>query len=232
MNSTLKPSRLIRLAAAAVLAVPLAGFAAERAAQPANKPANAAVRPQRAFTDAELADAVDFMKVHAPNRLKASANIRTPEYKERFERFIVNQKRNLDKLKTDSPKIYELRVQEMTINDDIFEICRQMRDASRNRRPTAKLESDLHAKVEELFDIGIQERKVRIDRLEEMLAQQKKALESDQNNRDRMIETHTDEIARKGVDGAPLNRADSNPGQEVLSEPPLPKLDSKTEKKK
>jgi CheY-like chemotaxis protein len=183
-----------------------------------NAPAAAARGTQAPlYTPDELTAAVDFMKQHAPHRLSFSDSLRRPAARENFERSIVVQKRNFDRLQPDAP-LYDVKLREFEINDDIFELCRQMKQFPRR---AATFEPPLKTKVAELFDVGMKERQLRIDRLEKALADQRKAMETAEMNRDDLIAKNFSEISKTGVEGLRLNRnAPPNGAEEQFASPP------------
>jgi hypothetical protein len=192
-------------------------------AQTAQPPARGNVQqPAQSYSPEELKAAVEFMQKHAPHRLAVMESFRNPQIFQRTRQTIVNQKRNFDRIKTNnanSPEIYEARLREFEINDEIFGICKKIQQRPADAKA---LTPELESKVSELWDLGIKERQARIDRLEKMLAAQKSSLEADEKKRDKVISTKVAEIARNGVEGAKLNfnsGADANPCEDITASP-------------
>ena len=207
----------------AICAAPLAGGAAlaqTGANRAGNAPAAGRAGQGLGFTQEELAAAIEFMKLHGPHRLNAAMN-RLPGPREQFERNIVNQKRTFDRLQGENPELYQVRVREYEVNDDIFELCRQMRPARRGVSSTS-IQPQLKEKVSELFDLGIKDQQLRIDKLERDLATARKALDSAQKNRDQLVAQNIDKISKEGVPGALFKATGvntANPGEDITASP-------------
>ena len=228
MNKAMGTSRRIRWAArlAFLGSLALATIAPAQSAQPARNGQGGranAQQPAVDYTQDELKAAIEFMQKHAPNRLTAMEQMTAPKAYARTRQIIVNQKRNFDRIKSNNanaPEIYEARLREYEINDDIFGICKKIK---RPADATAAM-PELQAKVAELLDVGIKEQHARIDRLEKMLAAQKAALEATEKRRDSLIASKAAEIAKNGVEGAKLNfngvSNSSNPGEDITASPP------------
>src|SRR5437868_6766921 len=98
-------------------------------AQTAQPPARGVQQQAQAYSPEELKAAIEFMQAHAPHRLAVMEGFRNPQIFQRTRQTIVNQKRNFDRIKTNnanSPEIYEARLREFEINDEIFGICKKI----------------------------------------------------------------------------------------------------------
>ncbi|HEX4794772.1 MAG TPA: hypothetical protein VH370_13310 [Humisphaera sp.] len=212
MNKLIRTSALL-LATLAPLGIPLSAGAQTPPPIRPNQPARGNnQQQQQSPPQEELNEGIKFMQANAPHRLavlqklggRAGANAQWT---------VVNQKKRFDMIKAnnaDSPEIYQARLREYQINDDIFDLCYQVRWAS---KPIAAIEPQLRAKVQELFDVGIQERQARIDRLEKQLARLKKEVDNDKAKRDELVAKNYQSIRKEGVPGAPLSNAvPSEPG--------------------
>jgi hypothetical protein len=228
MNKAMGKSRLRWAATLACLgSLTLAAIAPAQSAQPARNGQGGrgnAQQPAADYSQDELKAAIEFMQKHAPNRLTAMENMTAPKAYARTRQIIVNQKRNFDRIKTNSanaPEIYDARLREYEINDEIFGICKKIKHPA----DASAAMPELQTKVAELLDVGIKEQHARIDRLERMLAAQKANLEATEKKRDALIASKAAEIARNGVEGAPLkfNRGAANtenPGEDITASPP------------
>jgi len=217
MNNLIRTSALL-LATLAPLAVPLRAGAQTAPIRPNQPPRGNVQQPQQPPPQEELNEAIEFMKKNAPHRLSAMQGLRAPRAVENAKWTIVNQKRRFDQIKSnnaDSPEVYQARLKEYQINDDIFELCRQI---IQQPKTVATIEPQLRGKVQELFDVGIQERKARIDRLEKQLARLKKEVQNDEAKRDDLVAKNYQTILKEGVPGAPLSGG--NPGEERFAQPP------------
>src|SRR5580765_8694111 len=129
MNKLIRTSALL-LATLAPLAIPLrAGAQTPQPIRPNQPPRGNIQQPQQAPPQDELNEAIDFMKKNAPHRLAVMQGLRAPRAVENAKWTIVNQKRRFDMIKAnnaDSPEIYQARLREYQINDDIFDLCHQI----------------------------------------------------------------------------------------------------------
>ena len=158
------------------------------------------------------------MEANTPHRLAMLQALRAPRPVENAKWTIVNLKRRYDQVKmnnADAPEIYQARLRELQINDDIFDLCKRIIDRPKQ---VATIEPQLREKVQELFDVGIKERKARIDRLEKQLARLKKEVQNDEAKRDDLVAKNYQSILKEGVPGAPLSN--TNPSEPPLAEPP------------
>lgn len=233
-----KKSPLARLAAWALCAGPIIVSAADRPqARPYRPESNAAGvdrpierergdgtrfggggRARQPVTDEEWKATEEFLTIHAPNRLAFVRKIGEGPHKENLKRLLFGLVRNINALRTESPSIYKLRVEEFELDDQIFAICRDLRTAQGAERQ--RLQGLLKEKITLLFDKGLDERKNRIDRLQKMLEDQKTALDKDRTERNQIVEKRYLVISKNGVDGARLNvTKDENP-RPKSAEPP------------
>jgi hypothetical protein len=228
MNNKGQKSGMVRWAARLACMAPLtlATIAPAQIAQPARggpQGARGSAQQQQDYTQDELKAAIEFMQLHAKNRLAALEGMNGPRNYARTRQLIVNQKRNFDRIKANNanaPEIYESRLREYEINDEIFGICKGIKKPA----DASAAAPELQAKVAELLDVGIKEQHARIDRLEKALAAQKANLEATEKKRDALISSKAAEIAKNGVEGARLNfnrgAADTaNPGEDITASP-------------
>ena len=239
MNSrTSNKSTFVRLAAWALCAGPIVVSAADRSqVRPFREDLNAAGidrplerergdvgrpgiggRSRIPITDEEWKATEEFLSVHAPNRLAFVRKIGEGPHKENLKHVLYGLVRNINALRTESPSIYKLRIEEFELDDQIFAICRELRTAQGTERQ--KLQGQLRDKITLLFDKGLDERKDRIDRLQKMLEDQKTALDKDRTDRTQIIEKRYLVISKNGVDGARLNVTKEENAPPKSVEPP------------
>lgn len=186
-----------------------------------NKAAKPATAPPTAEEEAKTAQ---FMEQYAPERFKVFKASREGPAKKQFGQFLINRWRRLEELRTRQPDLYQVRVEAIRLDDDIFSICRQMKKA--NTADMQKLLPVLHTKVADLFDNGLKERKIRIAQLEAQLKNQTDLLEADSSRRDELIARRYHQISTQGVAGARLNAASSKGTLAVPEQPPGDKDDN------
>jgi len=140
------------------------------------------------ITDEDWDAASNFMREHSPNRwqlferLSDGSPRRGP-----VMRMILARYQNLQSLKEEDVTLYDLRLQQLTLEDSIWGIVREMRTQIAEDRRTV-LQSQLREKVSFAVDVWMKERDRRLQRLEETLKAERERLAADQKRREEMIE--------------------------------------------
>ncbi len=147
--------------------------------------------PRRAETgrDIDFEQAIEFFKLHAPQRYAAFMAM-TDEQKERAKPAIIDRFRAFDRLTRENAGLRELKVQQLKLEDEVFTI-KQRLDALPETLPLKRkeLQDELRRKVTELVEARIKERSDRIENLESLLKQEKARLQADLKQKDKLIET-------------------------------------------
>ncbi|HWE01250.1 MAG TPA: hypothetical protein VG326_02480 [Tepidisphaeraceae bacterium] len=151
--------------------------------------------------------AKQFLSVHSKNRYEQIERIPGGP-KKPFEQFLVGRYRMINRLKAQSPELYNLKVREVELDDDVFGICLKLK---RNTGDKARLQSELKARITELFDLGISERKLRIGLVETALADQKKILKTEQDGREQLVDDRYGAVLSEGVEGAWIGPKHNSP---------------------
>lgn len=202
----------------AVAEIPLQPAGAQENQSTAARPRNNAAKPANAPpTVEEEAKTAQFMEKYAPERFKVFKASREGPAKKQFGQFLINRWRRLEELRTRQPDLYQVRVDAIRLDDDIFTICRQMKKA--NTADKQKLLAELRGKVGELVDNGLKERQIRIDQLQAQLKKQNDLLEADSSQREEMIARRYRQISTQGVAGARLG---NSPNKETIAAPERP----------
>ena len=213
-----KPAVAAALSTAAVLAVPAAWIATARTAttrtatartgtdraahhtaaapgaaqsQPRGQgqPSNADPRrlPElRPVTQREWRGIVEFMSEYMPFRMDEVERMPDGPTKERVKRLLANRFRGLRLLQNRDPESYEARLGQLRLEDQVYKLVSGLPGSDLERRQ--KIRDELRVQVEKLVDVDLQERKRRVERLEEELARQKKLLEQDSAERDSLVD--------------------------------------------
>jgi hypothetical protein len=139
-------------------------------------------------TDEEWKAVVDLMAEYSPNRLKAieeQASQDGPRY-ESLRKMVFMHYRDLALARERGDhELYDLKLQLVKKDDDVWATQRQMREAPEPDRPV--LHYRLKQKVAELVRLGLKERELRIQRLEKALAEEKARLAADEAQVDQRI---------------------------------------------
>src|SRR5205823_1241949 len=113
-----------------------------------------------------------FMKEHSPKRYEAMQKL-SKERQEPLKNNVFRRYRILEALRLNDSDIYDLHVKRVGVEDEIFELTRDLRNASSTEED--KVRKTLHDKIGELLDLEIEERKIRINRWKKLIAQEQEA---------------------------------------------------------
>jgi hypothetical protein len=206
------------LAIALLLTPPLLLSAAER---PATRPAPERWRHNAAGgmnttppTDAEWKETIAFMQQHAPLRAKLLHNSDPKRQGARL--FIFNHYKALKQLEKDDPQIYNLRVNNMELEDAAFGLLQEWKKETDAQKKEA-LRTELRKKVSALTSNWITERENRIAHLEQSLEREKERLEADKKNLDQKIDERLEHFLKDGF-GPP--EREPRPFNDRRREPP------------
>ncbi len=179
-------------------------------------------------TEEDWKAAQAFLAPLTPHRLTLIEHLPHGQHRDSLKRLLVNQWRGINALKTQAPALYQTRIKELKLSDDIFAICLKMKRGNSNKDPA--LRAQLRTTMDELFTLGLEERKERISLVEKSLVVQKKSLEVDDRNRNQIISERVEHVLKHGVEGARFDKGNgkakngstTSPGEsESESEPEL-----------
>lgn len=158
------------------------------------------------ITDADRAEAMQFMEKYAPESYKAIAALpeRTPQ-RSVMERGITRAYVNYQQVRLNNADgLYEVIVRRVQAEDRIYGLTVQVRRTPAKDREA--LTRALRTAVADWFDVSLQERQLRLVRLERTARQERKRLADDNAHQDRRIQERVDRILGDGTpdgDGLP-----------------------------
>jgi hypothetical protein len=147
-------------------------------------------------TDEERAEVEKFMTTYSPKRWEKFKSVRNKDREENILRLMRNQMRSLQRMKTEDPKVYELRLARLPIEDAIFSLGWQIKHGDSDSAP--KLRQELHDKVQQFVDNSLREQQLRIDRMQERVRKQQQDLASAQEELEKFSK-RKDDVIKKGV---------------------------------
>jgi hypothetical protein len=160
-------------------------------------------------SDALRAEVEEFWKTTAPNRWEAYKTLDDPEKKKHVFGFMVGYYRGLGWLKQDE-ELFKARKAQIGIEDTIFAIQRKYKDVlgedSADPR-YAEARVALEKAAQELFDAQNQEKRLRIERLDKHVQQEKAELAADEVNKDKRVKEMLDRLM-KGKPPVPMRGPD------------------------
>jgi hypothetical protein len=176
-------------------------------------PALSRLGPIEPPTQSEWEDATPFLKEHSPKRLEAINSLPDERRsKWRLMGALSRQYQNIQKMQQDDPDLAKIVTGRMELEDALYGMVAQFREAKRggDTEKQAAVRRDMKAKVAELVDTNIKERKLRIARLEKTLKQESDRLADDEKGRESLVEKRVQNL----LDGQPMDqggRGDANP---------------------
>jgi hypothetical protein len=165
------------------------------AAGPATRPAESA--RARAFAERagmvhrpdsrdDFEQALKFFKDFSQKRFAAFEDM-TDEQKAKLRPAINARYHAYRFLVSDNPKLKDVKERQLKIEDDIFGIKKGLDDTT-DPAEKNKLQDELKKRVAELIESRMDERRMRISRLEELLKEEKGRLEKDIQRKDQLVE--------------------------------------------
>jgi hypothetical protein len=150
-----------------------------------------------------------FMKEHSPERLKAINNLPDGP-RERLRMAVTRNYRNYKQIETKDPALAKLMVNRMELEDQVFKLVNQIKAEKGNESQVQADKQSLQQKIGELIDVNINEREVRIAKLQTTLEGEQKQLASDSKNRDQLVERRLRSfLGAHAADAAPQDQADA-----------------------
>jgi hypothetical protein len=144
-------------------------------------PANAAA--PAAMTDEERKEIEAFFQKGAPKRFEKYQDV-PEERKQKLLQAVRGQYRMLQRMKEDDPEIYAIRMKRMPIEDEMFSLGWDLRhgDAKDDTR------QKLRGKIREFLASKLEERTVRLARLEKRVKDEQAALQRDQGQLEQLVD--------------------------------------------
>jgi hypothetical protein len=151
------------------------------AQRPFGRDGVAATRP----SDEEWQQISQFMQEHSPKRWAKFNDMNLPaERSDRLRGFVALRYHNLMELKQNDPKMFEVRLRRMPIEDEVFALGWELRHKPEN--PDA-INGKLKEQVRALIDNRIEEHELRVRTLKERLAVEEDRLAQAKANKDEVI---------------------------------------------
>ena len=144
-----------------------------------------------AISERERSELSQFMKEVSPRRWEIFENL--PEnspLRERTWALFVSRYRMLGRVKSDDSALHGVLVERIKVEDIIFDNMAVIKRAVAEDRAKGEIEllqQQLRAHVARLVDLGIKERRIRIDSIEKTLQLERQKLVEDERNREGII---------------------------------------------
>jgi hypothetical protein len=156
-----------------------------------------------------------FMKEHSPVRLKFINDL--PDGPNKADRManMIRDTRDVERLEKDDPDLAHMMTRRVELEDGIFDLLGQIRGADDDHVGQVKL--DLRKKVAQWVDTNINERKLRIKKLQRTLEMAQQSVDRDDSQRERIVDRRLNIILEDAQrPNGPLEAAPNDP---VLASP-------------
>ena len=144
--------------------------------------------------DADRAEAMAFMAQNAPRYAQWIIDLPDNDYRTSVENTVATAYASYQQLRPKNQQLYDVILRRIRVEDRIFGLRAEVRKAT-DDATRAKLESDVREQVAAVLELSLQERHLRLERLEQTVQSEKDTLAKDETkkSRSRMID---DRVAR------------------------------------
>ncbi len=142
----------------------------------------------------DLPEAMAFFRVHCPKL--AAAYDKMPEEKQKeFRPMILGRFYGSKMAGPDGSDLKIVKLRQMEVEDHLFDAKNRLMDAQEKNSPDVDaLKTELRQAVADLVDSKMEERRLRIARLEKLLSEERADLEKDQGDKAEMVEKRYQEV--------------------------------------
>jgi hypothetical protein len=146
---------------------------------------------RRRLTEVEWKAASEFLNKYSPKRMALLNQM--PEGKMRpLKNLIYGRYLDLMKIKDSFPQLYDIGVQRMTIEDNLFDLRRNYRAARGPAQATVK--QNMRQQVGALFDNLQNDRQARITRMQTYVSDLQKKRDDDEQHRETVIDSQLQQV--------------------------------------
>lgn len=135
-----------------------------------------------------------FMQEQSPHRWRLYQRLAEESSAQRsVRRMIWSRYQNLQDLKQEDPAFYEMRLRQLQLEDEIFDLVDLLKNAESPEQKD-KVRGQMREKLGQAVDIGIKERRHRINKLEKALQTEKNRLAADEKDHEKLIENRLNRL--------------------------------------
>ena len=135
-----------------------------------------------------------FMNTYSTHRWAKFRELPDDDRKQRLRGFVAQRYRAMQELKQNDPKIYDVRLQRLQIEDKIFDLGWKLNHDADNVQQTR---TALQAQLRLLIENRIQERTLRVAQLEQRLSSEKERLTDESTNKEKAIDASMNAIEKQ-----------------------------------
>jgi hypothetical protein len=137
------------------------------------------------ISEEKWAEVERFMKEHSPRRIRRFEDV-PEERKERLRQFMTRRFDGIQQSRVQDPTLYELRVKRIEIEDEIFDLGLELKDAERGESQATR--AKLRAKLKELVENGLAERKHWLARAEQRVNTERDGIKRQEENLESFVD--------------------------------------------
>ena len=147
-------------------------------------------------TDEEWQEASSLLLRYSPKRMAIVAALPDGPIKQRLRNFIYSRYLALVRVQDTFPQIFQLQLQRLTIEDNLFDLHHQFLSASGSMKTS--LRAQMRQEVQALFDNVQQDRQARINRMKMLVTEMQTRQDADAQNRETLIDQQLRDVIQYG----------------------------------
>ena len=151
-------------------------------------------------TPDQWAAAESFLRHNSPHRFESYERLPEGDFrgpKNRTRAWLYSQFKSIAAVQDQDPQLYEWKVERMKTEDQIWYLTGMLKTAQKDQEKN-EIDQVLRQAVRRLVDLGIKERKLHIDNLEQLLSLERQKLENDAEHIDAVVRDRYEQVLREG----------------------------------
>ncbi len=154
-------------------------------------------RLMQPLSQKDIADAMIYMKDKSPNRYAALNSLPDGERKKNLQELAARNYLNWMRQLSEDPELYSVILKRIGAEDEVFGLVSELKSDPPEKKDATN--ARLREEVGKLVELGLQERQLRLDRLEQTVKEQKQQLAEDSSRREALVEERLKMIQSEGV---------------------------------
>jgi hypothetical protein len=159
-------------------------------------------RLMQPLSQKDIADAMIYMKDKSPNRYQAlnslpETTLAEKERKKNLQELTARNYLNWMRQLNEDPELYSVILRSIEAEDDVFGLVSKL--STEKPEEKAANNARLREAVSKIVDLGIQERHLRLDRLQKTIKEQQQKLQEDSSHRETLVEERLKTILGEGL---------------------------------
>jgi hypothetical protein len=156
----------------------------------------------------DISDALAYLAEHSHNRADAIQSLPDGDRKQRVLEVVARNYVNWMRILHQDPELYKVVVQRVEVEDAIFGLVTKLRKEHADQQDVTRIK--LRDQVAELVDLGIQERQIRLQRLQNLVKVLGAKLEDDSAHQSALVDQRLKTILSDGKSLIPSGAGGGN----------------------